>query len=131
MDRRRCRRRPADRFPPGPRSGLGPYRQPILAGAKVRYVGEPVAVVFAEDAYVAEDAADLVFADIEDLPPCLDPTAAPSAFDEGLSTEPAVVRKGYGDVDAAFAVAGAVVELTLRSAGTAACRWRPAGRSHG
>ena len=83
--------------------GLGPYRQPILAGAKVRYVGEPVAVVFAEDAYLAEDAADLVFADIEDLPPCLDPTAAPSAFDEGLSSEPAVIRKGYGDVDAAFA----------------------------
>lgn len=93
--------------------GLGPYRQPILAGAKVRYVGEPVAVVFAEDDYVAEDAADLVFADIEDLQPCLDPTAAPSAFDEGLSTEPAVVRKGYGDVDAAFAAAHAVVELTL------------------
>ena len=35
----------------------------------MRYVGEPVAVVFAADAYVAEDAADLVFVDIDELPP--------------------------------------------------------------
>src|ERR1700720_955710 len=32
-----------------------PYLQPILARDHVRYVGEPVAVVFAEDPYVAED----------------------------------------------------------------------------
>src|ERR1700678_2675163 len=40
--------------------GLEPYRQPILANGRVRYVGEPVAVVFAADPYLAEDAADLV-----------------------------------------------------------------------
>src|SRR5262249_51569404 len=40
--------------------GLAPYRQPILARQRVRYVGEPVAAVFATDPYVAEDAADLV-----------------------------------------------------------------------
>src|SRR5580704_12931396 len=40
--------------------GLDPYRQPILATGRVRYVGEPVAAVFATDPYVAEDAADLV-----------------------------------------------------------------------
>ena len=40
--------------------GLQPYRQPILAQQYVRYVGEPVAVVFADDAYRAEDAAELV-----------------------------------------------------------------------
>ena len=39
--------------------GLDPYRQPILAAGRVRYVGEPVAVVFAADPYSAEDAADL------------------------------------------------------------------------
>jgi len=39
---------------------LEPYRQPVLAKEFVRYVGEPVAVVFAENAYLAEDAADLV-----------------------------------------------------------------------
>jgi carbon-monoxide dehydrogenase large subunit len=37
--------------------GLSPYRQHVLARDRVRYVGEPVAVVFATDAYIAEDAA--------------------------------------------------------------------------
>ena len=46
---------------------LEPYRQPVLAKDVVRYVGEPVAVVFADDAYLAEDAADLVELSIE---PC-------------------------------------------------------------
>ena len=44
---------------------LEPYRQPVLAKDIVRYVGEPVAVVFADNPYVAEDAADLVELDIE------------------------------------------------------------------
>ena len=39
---------------------LKPYRQPVLASGMVRYVGEPVALVFAGDAYLAEDAAELV-----------------------------------------------------------------------
>ena len=47
---------------------LEPYRQPVLAKDRVRYVGEPVAVVFADDPYLAEDAADLVVLDIERLP---------------------------------------------------------------
>src|ERR1039457_3865581 len=51
---------------PGLKS-LEPYRQPVLAKEIVRYVGEPVAVVFAEDLYVAEDAADVVEVDIEPL----------------------------------------------------------------
>ena len=45
---------------------LGPYLQPVLAHERVRYVGEPVAVVFADDPYAAEDAADLVAVEIED-----------------------------------------------------------------
>src|SRR5262245_57238528 len=48
---------------------LVPYRQPLLARGRVRYVGEPVAVVFAEDPYTAEDAADHVVVEIEELPP--------------------------------------------------------------
>ena len=47
-------------FREGPIEKLAPYRQPVLATDKVRYVGDPVAAVFAEDPYVAEDAADLV-----------------------------------------------------------------------
>jgi carbon-monoxide dehydrogenase large subunit/6-hydroxypseudooxynicotine dehydrogenase subunit gamma len=55
--------------------GLEPYRQPILANGHVRYVGEPVAAVFA-DPYTAEDIADLV----EPMAPCLDPAASPREF---------------------------------------------------
>ncbi|MGL5166941.1 MAG: xanthine dehydrogenase family protein molybdopterin-binding subunit [Afipia sp.] len=44
------------------------FHQPTLADGKVRYVGEPVAVVIAESAAIAEDALDLIDTDIETLP---------------------------------------------------------------
>jgi carbon-monoxide dehydrogenase large subunit len=98
--------------------GLVPYRQWILARDYVRYVGEPVAVVFASDPYIAEDAADLVFCDIEELDPQLDATAEPSLFmpdsHPGLLSEPAVIRRSYGDMDAAFSRACRVVELEAK-----------------
>ena len=93
--------------------GLGPYRQPVLAKERVRYVGEPVAVVFASDAYVAEDAADLVTVEIEELPVIMSADAPVGEFAPGLDTEPLAVRKGYGDVEAAFRDAHAVVALEL------------------
>src|SRR5207237_8345230 len=55
-------------FREGPIPALEPYRQPVLATEKVRYVGEPVAAVFADDPYVAEDAAELVALEVEELP---------------------------------------------------------------
>jgi carbon-monoxide dehydrogenase large subunit len=98
--------------------GLVPYRQWILARDYVRYVGEPVAVVFASDPYIAEDAADLVFCDIEELDAQLDATAEPSLFmpdsHPGLLSEPAVIRRSYGDIDAAFSQAHRVVELEAK-----------------
>ena len=93
--------------------GLAPYRQTILARERVRYVGEPVAAVFAADPYVAEDAADLVAVTVEELPVILDASAAPGEFEDGRSTEPAIVEKSYGDLAAAFRDAHAVVELDL------------------
>ncbi|HTZ36697.1 MAG TPA: xanthine dehydrogenase family protein molybdopterin-binding subunit, partial [Stellaceae bacterium] len=96
-----------------PMPELEAYRQPVLASGHVRYVGEPVAVVFATDPYAAEDVAELVMAQIEPLPPLLDPTAPPAEFAPGLGTEAAVITKQYGDLDAAFAAAAAVVELSL------------------
>jgi CO/xanthine dehydrogenase Mo-binding subunit len=92
---------------------LEPYRQRVMASDKVRYVGEPVALVFAENQYIAEDAADLVALEIEPLPALVDATAEPSEFEPGLVTEPSVIRKGYGDIDAAFRNAHAVVSLEL------------------
>jgi CO/xanthine dehydrogenase Mo-binding subunit len=60
---------------------LEPYQQPILAEGIVRYVGEPVALVFADDAYIAEDAADLVVLDIAARDPLMHAADAPGAFD--------------------------------------------------
>ncbi|HXF88288.1 MAG TPA: xanthine dehydrogenase family protein molybdopterin-binding subunit [Xanthobacteraceae bacterium] len=100
-------------FREGPIPALAPYRQPVLAAERVRYVGEPVAAVFAEDAYLAEDAADLVQVEIEELPPLLSAQAAPGEFAPGHSTEAALLRQGYGDVEAAFREAPHVVELKL------------------
>ena len=84
--------------------GLEGFRQPILASEHVRYVGEPVAIVLADDPYLAEDAAELVFAGIEELEPVVDPLAA---------TETTVVEKAYGDLESAFEAAPVVVEMEM------------------
>ena len=100
-------------FREGSIPALDPYRQPVLANGFVRYVGEPVAAVFAEDPYTAEDAADLVAMQIEELPPQLDAQAAPVEFSPGHSSEAAIIRQGYGDVDAVFRTAKHVVAVEL------------------
>jgi aerobic carbon-monoxide dehydrogenase large subunit len=92
---------------------LAAYRQTILAKDKVRYVGDPVAVVFAEDPYLAEDAAEHVEVEIEELPVILQADGEVGEFRDGLPTETALIEKGYGDVDGAFAKAHAVVSLSL------------------
>jgi len=92
---------------------LRPYRQPLLARDRLRYVGEPVAAVFATHPYLAEDAADLVVVEAEELPPLLDAAAPPASFAPGQSTEATVLRAEYGDVDGAFGAAHAVVALDL------------------
>ncbi len=100
-------------FREGSIPALDPYRQPVLASGRVRYVGDPVAAVFAADPYIAEDAADLVAMEIEELPPLLDAQAAPVEFSPGHSSEAAVIRQGYGDVDAVFRDAPHVIEVEL------------------
>jgi aerobic carbon-monoxide dehydrogenase large subunit len=92
---------------------LAPFRQQVLATEYVRYVGEPVAAVFAQDAYVAEDAAEKIEVDIEELPPVLDASSAPAEFQPGFSTEATICKQGYGEVDATFRSASLVVECDL------------------
>jgi aerobic carbon-monoxide dehydrogenase large subunit len=104
---------PPIEFRPTRVQGLEPYCQPVLAKDRVRYVGEPIAVVFADDPYRAEDAADAVSVEIEALPPVLAADAPLGEFAPGLATEPAVIRKSYGNLEAAFRAAHAIVELEL------------------
>jgi aerobic carbon-monoxide dehydrogenase large subunit len=51
-------------------------QQSLLAHDKVRHVGEAVAVILAENRYLAEDAAELVTVDLDPLPAVVDPERA-------------------------------------------------------
>jgi carbon-monoxide dehydrogenase large subunit len=70
---------------------------PILAKDKVRYVGEPVAVVVAEDRYLAEDAAAFVDVDYEALPAVID-------LDRALEAGSVLVHEDAGTNAAAHVV---------------------------
>jgi carbon-monoxide dehydrogenase large subunit len=59
--------------------GFQPAVMPILAFDKVRYVGEAVAMVVADDPYLAEDAAEAIYVDYEPLQPVTDCEMALSA----------------------------------------------------
>jgi len=61
---------------PDPHYGPAFHDQPILAFEKVRYVGEPVAVVLASDPHVAEEAASQVAVEVEALPAVYDEVEA-------------------------------------------------------
>jgi 2-furoyl-CoA dehydrogenase large subunit len=79
-----------------------------IAVDRVRYMGEPVAVVVAQDRYLAEDALELIEVDYEALPAVVDPLAALEAgapvLHEGLGSNLASDRSfRYGDPDRAFA----------------------------
>jgi carbon-monoxide dehydrogenase large subunit/6-hydroxypseudooxynicotine dehydrogenase subunit gamma len=63
--------------------------------------------------YLAEDGAELVSVEADVLTPILDASAVPGSFASGVSTEALVLRAGYGDVEAAFAAAYALVALDL------------------
>jgi aerobic carbon-monoxide dehydrogenase large subunit len=59
---------------------LVPFEQPVIAHDKVRYVGEPVAMVVADSAAEAEDALEAIELDIEALPAVID-RHAPQSLD--------------------------------------------------
>jgi carbon-monoxide dehydrogenase large subunit len=86
---------------------FAPYFQPVIAKDKVRYVGEPIAVVVAESQALAEDALEAIEVDIEALPPLPDRHAAASGasllFESSGSNRAARYSVSFGDADAAFA----------------------------
>src|ERR1700730_5131756 len=90
-----------------------------IAVDRVRYVGEPVAVVVAADRYLAEDALDLIEVDYDPLPAVVDPLAALAAdaptLHDKLGSNVASDRSfRYGDPDAAFAAAPHRVAVEIR-----------------
>src|ERR1019366_7410168 len=90
-----------------------------IAVDRVRYVGEPVAVVIASDRYMAEDAVDLIDVRYAVRPAVIDPLKAiePSAplLHDGFPTNIASDRHfRYGDPEAAFAGAARRVSIDIR-----------------
>ena len=79
------------------------FEQPVISTDTVRYVGEPVAMVLAESAAAAEDAAAAVVPDIEPLPVVLGPGDEVLLFDRAGSNIAARIRAVRGDAAAAFA----------------------------
>jgi CO/xanthine dehydrogenase Mo-binding subunit len=120
---------------PEPYYGPAFHDQPILAIGKVRFVGEPVAVVLASDPHVAEAATHAIVAEYEEMPAVYDEveamTSSAHVHDElkpagtfadlkhlkGIrDTNLALTAKlRRGDIDAAFAEAAHVFEHEFRS----------------
>ncbi|MEA2878112.1 MAG: aerobic carbon-monoxide dehydrogenase large subunit [Hyphomicrobiales bacterium] len=99
----------------------GYYATPILplARDKVRYVGEPIVGVIAENRYLAEDAAELVEIAFEPLPHAADPAEAVKAdaplLHEEAKTNVLVAREfKRGDVDGAMEAAPVRVSARFR-----------------
>src|SRR5207302_270864 len=90
-----------------PLPALRHYQQPVIAHRKVRYVGEPIALVLAESAALAEDALEAIRLDIEPLAAVADRTAARKdevlLFEATGTNLASTVTAVRGDVEHAFA----------------------------
>jgi len=95
--------------------GLERSQQTPIATTKVRYVGDPVAVVVAENRYVAEDALELIDVEYEPLGAVTDArqgmqSGAPQLHDASPNNIAANFQVNVGDIDAAFAECDLVFE---------------------
>jgi carbon-monoxide dehydrogenase large subunit len=91
----------------------------VLAQDTVRYAGEPVAVVFARDEYLAEDLAERVIVEYEALPVVMSVEAgiaptAPLLYPGHGSNVVHQTSQQVGDPDGAFAAAAVIIEETFR-----------------
>ncbi len=91
---------------------LHAFEQPVIAQDRVRYVGEPVALVVADSQAIAEDAADRVRLDITPLPVVTEPSPSGAGlvpasllFEGTASNNPLTLSAVKGDAAAAFATA--------------------------
>src|SRR5215470_11327198 len=89
-----------------PNPTIAPYAQPVIATKVVRYVGEPVAVVLADEPGLAEDAALAVEVDIAPLPVVADRNASLAGnhllFPGTLTNCATTFTAAIGDVETAF-----------------------------
>src|SRR5579875_814991 len=93
----------------------GPWAEPLLAADRVRFVGEPVAVVLTEGRYQGEDAAELVSVDYEPLPAVVGVEAAlagQTLLFPGTGSNVPITAGGQAD-DAIFDGCDVVVERTI------------------
>jgi carbon-monoxide dehydrogenase large subunit len=92
-----------------PIAGFEKYLQPIIAHKKVRYVGEPIAIVVADSRALAEDALEKIEVDIEPLGAVADWRTAEQnsdlLFEENGTNVACRYTRSIGDVEAAFAKA--------------------------
>jgi aerobic carbon-monoxide dehydrogenase large subunit len=91
----------------------------LIATDKVRFVGDPVAIVIAESRYLAEDGCELVAVEYEDLPPvataavALDPGSPPLFDNLGDNIASPRSRSEFGDLSATFARADRVLDFHI------------------
>jgi carbon-monoxide dehydrogenase large subunit len=114
------------------REGMERFLQRPLATDKVRYSGEPVAVVVAESRYLAEDATELIEVDYEPLATALDVPStlaaeAPLLHEEAGTNLVAEFDLCRGDVEEALAAAEEIVEITFHCGRHAAVPMEPRG----
>jgi carbon-monoxide dehydrogenase large subunit len=111
----------ADRLPlQFPSTVLPPNISPfILASKEVAFVGEAIALVVADDRYIAEDALALINVDIQSLPAASDcrealAAGAPVAHVDRPSNLLTDFKQGYGDADAAIKAAPRKLKVRLK-----------------
>ncbi len=100
------------------RYGIMTPDQPVLCEDKVRYEGDSVALVAAEDPETAERALDLIDVEYEPLPGVSDPVEAMKPDSPRVHEAGNVYRHGHiknGDVETAFRKCAVVVENTYRT----------------
>ena len=115
--------------------------RPMLAADRVRFVGEPIAVVVADSPAAAIDAAELIVVDYDQLPALVDPEEAldgPALFD-GMAEPNVVIRLSLDGEQADFDSCEAVAEVRTVNNRIAPCpleprvaasRWADDGRLH-
>jgi aerobic carbon-monoxide dehydrogenase large subunit len=113
-------------------AGTDRYLQPAIARDVVRYVGEPVALVVADDPYIARDAIELIDVRYEPLPACASVAtalapSAPRLFPGTDSNNVATITMRVGDADAALARAAVVVRESFRHPRQTAAALEPRG----